>query len=101
MTGYADVVEADRKLLILRLLAEAAGYRLNSSVLATALAQWGHQVSSDLTRTYLAWLAEQGLIACEAISERVVVATLTDRGADVAAGNAHVPGVARPRPGGV
>lgn len=97
--SYADVVEADRKLLILRLLSEAAGYRLNSSVLATALGEWGHRVSADQARTYIAWLAEQGLITAETVSDRVLVATITDRGLDVASGAALVPGVARPRPG--
>ncbi len=45
----------------------------------------------------LAWLAEQGLVENDDMGG-LVVATLTQRGADVAQGRVTVPGVKRPTP---
>lgn len=101
MQPYTDFVAEDRRLGILRFLAEDADYSLNDSVLQTALDHIGHGVSRDVLRTDLAWLAEQGLVTVEAVmGGKVAVATLTARGADVAGGRAVVPGVKRPTPGG-
>ena len=96
---YADDVSADRRLVILRLLSEDPGYSHNDRVLQTALARIGHAVSRDAVRSDMAWLAEQGLATVEVIENEVHVAKLTERGADVAAGRATVPGVKRPSPG--
>jgi hypothetical protein len=85
----------DRRLVILRLLAEMQAYRANSSVLTMALAQFGHACSRDQVKTELHWLAEQYLVTLEVVGP-VLVATATERGMDVAAGRAIVPGVARP-----
>ena len=57
----------------------------------------GHTVSADRIEQDIAWLAEQGLVTRKA-PEGVTVATLTQRGQDVADGSATVPGVQRPRP---
>jgi hypothetical protein len=46
-------------------------------------------------QTDLAWLHEQGLTRNEKIYD-IVVARITRRGADVAAGRATVPGVHKP-----
>lgn len=92
---FADFLRQDMRLVILRLLAEMPGYRSNSSILTTALERYGHTVSRDQVRTELAWLRDQGLIALEDLSA-VLVATLNERGADVASGRAIVPGIKRP-----
>jgi len=97
MSRFNEFVTPDRRLVILKALNEDAGYSHNSSVLQTILAQFGHRVSRDVVHTDLAWLEEQGLITTEDVAS-VRVATLTDRGADVATGAATVPGVKRPRP---
>ncbi len=84
--------------MILRLLSEAGGYDLNSSVLQSALSTFGHRPSRDQLHTELHWLAEQGLVTVSQVHS-ILVAKLTSRGADVAQGLAHVPGVKRPGPG--
>lgn len=87
----------DRRLMILRLLAELPGYSANEYVLRAALEDYGHAVSGDRIAGDLAWLTEQGLATTREIAS-VVIATLTPRGLDVAHGRAVVPGVRRPGP---
>jgi hypothetical protein len=92
---YADFLRQDMRLVILRLLVEMPAYRANSSVLNTALDSYGHAASRDQVKTELQWLAEQGALTLEEIGP-VLVATLTTRGQDIAAGRARVPGIKRP-----
>lgn len=94
--NFSEHLAADERLVILRLLAEANSYKANSSVLTLRMDYLGHAVSRDVVRTHVAWLAELGLVNTDEPIAGVVVATLTPRGADVAAGRAVVPGVARP-----
>ena len=95
MTNFAKFLAEDRRLVILRVLAELAAYRTNSFLLHTLLGKFGHEPSADQVKTDLTWLREQDLVAVDDV-EGVYVATLTTRGADVAAGRAVVPGVKRP-----
>jgi hypothetical protein len=97
--NFAIFQQADRRLVILRGLEHAAQYRANALLLRRYCQAVGHTVSADVIASDLAWLAEQGLIELQPC-EGVDVATLTVRGADVATGRAHVPGVQRPEPGG-
>lgn len=92
---FAERLLEDRRLVILRVLADLPGYKANSTVLTVALDSFGHNVSRDYVRGQLAWLAEQGLITTEDMGP-VLLATLTERGADVSRGAVVVPGVARP-----
>jgi len=98
MNAFGELVDADRRLVILRCLNEDPGYNLNESVLQSMLEALGHNVSRDRIRTDLAWLKEQGLVTLDVVVS-VQVATITGRGADVATGRVIVPGVKRPRPG--
>lgn len=98
MKTYQDLMTEDRRLVMLRLLAEAEGYTVNEYVLTAALPGLGHAASADRIRTDLGWLEEQGLVGIEAPAG-VRLARLTPRGADVAAGRARVEGVKRPMPG--
>ncbi|UZE21837.1 ArsR family transcriptional regulator [Pseudomonas sp. B21-056] len=95
MTEYADFLRQDYRLVILRLLVEMTGYRANSSVLTMALDNYGHTLSRDQVKTELHWLAEQGALTLADVGP-VLVATLTERGQDIAAGRARVPGIKRP-----
>lgn len=97
MSTYAQHIEEDRRLTILLLLKEAAGYEANQFLLQSALDGFGHVVSMDRLRADLAWLAEQGLVSVTCIAT-VEIAKLTGRGLDVAQGRAAHPGVKRPRP---
>ncbi|MBA2411074.1 MAG: ArsR family transcriptional regulator [Gammaproteobacteria bacterium] len=95
--SYAEQLAADRRLTILKLLADSAGYSANEYLLQSALEGFGHAVGQDLLRTELAWLAEQSLVAVLDVAQ-VNIAKLTARGGDVAAGRISVPGVKRPGP---
>lgn len=95
MTKYAQYLAEDRRLVILRILSEMPAYRANSGVIYTVLSSWGHEPSRDQVKTDLRWLEEQQLLTVEEVGS-VLLATLSERGADVAAGRAVVPGVKRP-----
>ncbi|WP_405119204.1 ArsR family transcriptional regulator [Pseudomonas leptonychotis] len=95
MSQYAEYLRQDIRLVILRLLVEMTAYRANSSVLTMALDSYGHTLSRDQVKTELSWLAEQGALTLEDVGP-VLVATLTERGQDIAAGRARVPGIKRP-----
>ena len=99
MSSFRKFETEHLRLAVLQILAEDSDYAHNELVLSSALGQLGHGVSSDQLRTELAWLAEQGLISVEDVSD-LQVARLLERGRDAARGLAQVPGVARPRPGG-
>lgn len=92
-----DMITEDLRLAILRTLEEAGGFSMNDSILHAFLDRIGHSHTRDKIRTQLQWLAEQGLVSLGGI-EAVMVATLTQRGLDVANGRGKVPGVKRPSP---
>lgn len=94
---FAERLRADRRLVILRLLAEQVSYKANSSVLTMAMDHFGHTVSRDQVKTELLWLEEQSLVGVEDLAPAdIFVARLTARGLEVARGLAVVHGVARP-----
>ena len=88
----------DRRLVLLRALDAADGYQANNILLQRYMTAVGHRVSADRLAGDLAWLTEMQLVKT-AEGEGIIVATLTERGRDVAVGNTRVPGVARPQPG--
>ncbi|CAM3169081.1 ArsR family transcriptional regulator [Moritella viscosa] len=92
-----ELLQHDRRLVILRILNETPSYSANESILDSSLDVYGHRVSRDVVLSEMHWLAEQGLIS---LSDAVdtAVAILTQRGIDVATGQALHPGVKRPRP---
>lgn len=96
--SFAEIQAADRRLCILKLLADDQDYAINDRIMKTALASLGHGVSSDLVRAEYDWLQELGLVTVEDLGA-LSVARITTRGMDVANGHATVPGVARPGPG--
>jgi DNA-binding transcriptional ArsR family regulator len=96
--AFADIMNEDERLVILRVLAEdTGGYSANESIIHSILGEFAHKVSRDKVRTQLSWLSEQGLVTLRDVAG-CMVATLTSRGIDVASGLAIVPGVKRPRP---
>lgn len=97
MNPFEKLRDEDRRLVILQLLVESPGYKANQYLLQTALDSFGHEVSIDLVRTDLAWLAEQRLVHLEEIGGQFMP-SITARGLDVARGRALHPGVKRPRP---
>lgn len=95
--SLATLISSNIRLILLRAMEEAPGYNLNESILHTIVGKFGHSVSRDVIKTELSWLKEQGLVSLENVIGYYVV-TLTQRGADVAAGRSSVPGVERPSP---
>jgi len=98
-SSFADYQDADRRLVLLKALESAVQYRANVYLLRRFAESLGHVVGLDRAEQDLAWMAEQGLISTVKTLD-VTVATLTERGLDVAAGRAKVPGVQQPAPGG-
>jgi Fe2+ or Zn2+ uptake regulation protein len=96
--SFTEHLAEDRRLALLRVLESLPGYSTNDSVLHTALNSLGHHVSRDTVRGDVAWLTEQALLTSQLVAGSVTVATLTERGCDVAAGRARHPGVKRPTP---
>jgi len=97
--NFSNLITEDIRLVILRSLEEISDYSLNESVLHSVLGAFGHHVSRDRVRTEMDWLAEQGLITIETISD-IKIAALTSRGEDAACGRSTVSGVKRPSPRG-
>ncbi|MGQ0711620.1 MAG: VpaChn25_0724 family phage protein [Rhodoferax sp.] len=93
---FAQHLRQDQRLVLLRILSELPSYRSNSSVLVGLIEKMGHTMSRDQVKTELRWLAEQGLLKLEEAGT-VLVATLEERGQDVAEGRARVDGIQRPR----
>lgn len=96
--SFLTTLTEDRRLSLLLVLLQTPGYSANAFLLRDAVGEiYGHNASIDQVKGDLAWLAEQGLVTARQVGE-VTLATMTARGADVAAGRAHVPGVKKPTP---
>ncbi len=98
MMDYKDFIAEDRRLAILRFLAEEQDYSLNDSVLHIALEKIGHAVARDVVKADLEFLRDIGLIKLELVLNKVLVAKITQRGFDVASGRTVVTGIKRPAP---
>lgn len=99
-SDFAPVHDGHIRLAVLRLLDAQAGYCANDSILTDAVRALGLSVTRDQMRGHLSWLDEQRLVSRVETGAGLVVATLTDRGADVANGRSVVSGVQRPSPRG-
>lgn len=97
--SFYDFTMGHVRLAVLRALTEAASHQANDSVLMTVTEQLGLPITRDQLRTQLGWLEEQGLVRLVQPLPGLTVATLRERGGDVAVGRAHVEGVQRPSPG--
>lgn len=97
MNEFEKITQQDRRLVILRQLAKETDYACNEYVLRGQLDLYGHKLSTDLLRSEMAWLAEQGLLTIADVPG-LKVAKLSARGKDVAEGAVIVPGVKRPEP---
>jgi hypothetical protein len=95
--SYADHFSQHVRIAILRVLERAPGFRANSSILHSAIDELGLTASRDQVKTEISWLGEQQLVSV-VDHDGLLVATLTERGGDVAHGRATVPGVKRPAP---
>ena len=105
---FEERLAQDRRRFILEALHEATGYQLNDLTLKSVLAGFGHNVGRATIRRDLTWLKDGRLVKIEKLGAEddgamagepsVWLATLTEAGADVVAGE-QFPGVARRPPG--
>jgi hypothetical protein len=97
-----EVMQKDRRLVILRTLSEVPEYNLNESILRQALREIGHpETTRDMVRADIQFLEQHGLVRVRKLdvpSGELWVVTLLEAGNDVANGTPHE-GVARRSPG--
>jgi len=100
MKTFTERLREDRRLVILRILSEQPGFRLNTSNLHAGLHHLAVAASRDDVLTDAHWLKDQGLVLLEPVPEvpSLYLCTLTARGGDVAEGHARVPGISHPSP---
>lgn len=100
MDGYAEVLAADRRLALLRLLVEAGG-EAGESVLEKGLHMLGHRagVDRDQVRQDLRDLEDRDCLVIEFFEDKVMIAAITRRGVSAANGVIEVKGVAKPAMG--
>ena len=96
--SWREHISEDRRLVLLRILSEVPTFAANDSVLHSAIERFAHRTTRAIVRDDLRWLEERGLVALEEVAGRTLVATLTERGGDVAGGRSQVEGVKRPSP---
>lgn len=95
MIPFAKHLTEDRRLCILRILADVNG-TANDSVLQTSLEMLGHRhLSRDVVRADLNFLKYGGLITDEWL-EHIQICTITQRGVEVAEGRVYVEGIKKP-----
>jgi DNA-binding transcriptional ArsR family regulator len=99
-----QLLDEDRRLVILRCLEEASDYSLNENLVERMLVRLRlGVVGRDIVRAHLAWLEQHGLVTVDKLpagaGRDLWVGTLTKTGQEVAQGRPW-PGVARPAPGG-
>lgn len=93
-----NIITADQRLALLQALV-ACNNDANQNILQTCLALYGHNISMDLVRNHMLWLEEQGLVRISRLdTDRLFVATISQRGLDVVNGVSVVDGVKKPNP---
>jgi Fe2+ or Zn2+ uptake regulation protein len=87
------------RLAVLRALFESIEHTANDSMLSDVMERLGLPITRDQLRGQLGWLEEQGLIRLKRPTDGLVVATLRERGGEVARGRVFIDGIQRPSPG--
>lgn len=96
---YSEHLAENRRLALLKLLVESGG-SANEGLIYRGIQALGFaKATPELVRADLDWLRERGLVTHEWFDDRVLVATITSRGVNVAEGKETVDGVAAPRIG--
>jgi len=94
---YAEFLEHDARLVILRALNAQVDGRLNETLLAAELDRFGYRRSREWVRTQLLKLAELGAVR-NAQAGTVMIASITRAGADHVERRSVIEGIARPSP---
>lgn len=98
LTSFAAYTDGHIRLTILEFLRHAPAYSANDAVLRSACDAIGLPSTRSKIRAELVWLEEQGLLRRAEFPGDVTVATITERGEEVAAGRSSYPGVEKPAP---
>lgn len=95
--SFRDRVEADRRLIILRLLVENGG-AASESVIERGLLDLGERVDLDrpTVRRFITELEERACVVVTLYRDTVMVPEITKHGVAVAEGRVTVDGVAKP-----
>lgn len=102
MTDYDEYRAELRRPVILKLLSDFPNYRGNDDVLQQSLVDFGREASIEEVQGDLSHLESHGLVTLTRMKTPLgdfLVAELTRRGGDVAAGRLSIPGIRRPLPG--
>ena len=96
-----DLIREEVRLVILRVLGEQPDGRLNSSLLRDQLdALWGINKTREWVHDEIRWLADMGAVRALVVGP-VIVATITQKGADHVERRLVITGVKKPsRPEG-
>ncbi len=94
---FAPIHDGHIRLSVLQLLAGQHSGSANDAVLCEAVNAMDLRCSREEMREHLFWMAGQNMVSVldMRMKSGLVVATLTERGADVAAGRSFIAGVHR------
>lgn len=97
MIPYAEALTAERRLVILQLLAQGDGHA-NERVIMVGLRAMNHRTGVDeaWVREQLRWLAKAECVTTDLAGDNTMLVQLSQRGALVADGSVRCDGVARP-----
>ncbi|MBI1408136.1 MAG: hypothetical protein GC145_18645 [Caulobacter sp.] len=95
--SYRDLVEAERRLIVLRLLIENGGAG-SESIIERGLLAIGERVDLDraAVRRFIRELEQKTCVLVDLFQDKLMVATITKHGVAVAEGRVSVDGVAKP-----
>ena len=93
MNAFATLRLETMRRTALVALSLSPDYSATLTTLRKALSCAGFEPSADVLRTQVAWLAEQGALDFAEDGPNLTL-SLTERGEDIAAGRAAVPGIA-------
>lgn len=96
MSGFHELVDADRMLAILQALAGEHDGRLNDGLLQKWLEHSGHRMAKQVVRTLLNRLGDLGALIVHRPMEGFFVAEITQAGLDHVERRSVLDGVARP-----
>lgn len=91
------IIEENQRLSILHCLAEMPAMSTNHQIIQQVCANYGNVMGTDLVKTQLHWLSEQGAVNTENAGD-YVIATLSQRGLDIEKGLVTVPGIKQATP---
>lgn len=95
--GFADAYDESARLCILRCLAEQNDYRLTDSMLDDLLvSRYAINRGRGYVRSQLAWLEQQAGAVKNIRADSVIIAVLTDAGAEHVLMRSVLPGIKRP-----